>query len=145
VSGEVRISRVFGAPRELVFRAFTDPDQIAVWWAPDGCEVPRESVDIMPSAGGRIHFSILDATSGDSVPVRFEIEEFAEPELLVFSSEPQPEFGLPHRMLTRVEFAVHDEGTRVTVTQGPHTDEMRDRADAGWSGALDKLERLVGS
>jgi uncharacterized protein YndB with AHSA1/START domain len=145
VSAEVRISRVLRAPRELVFGAFTDPDQIAVWWAPEGCEVPRESVDIVPGVGGRIHFSIVDSSSGASSPVRFEIEEFAEPELLVFTSEPQPEFGLPNRMLTRIEFAVHNEGTRVTVTQGPHTDEMRDRADAGWSEALDKLKRLVES
>ena len=145
MSGEVRVSRVFRAPRELVFRAFTDPDQIAVWWAPEGCEVPRESVDIVPSVGGRIHFSIVDSTSGEAVPVRFDIEEFSEPELLVFSSEPQPEFELPNRMITRVELDVHDDGTRVTVVQGPHTDEMRDRADAGWSGALHKLERLLES
>jgi uncharacterized protein YndB with AHSA1/START domain len=145
MSNEVRISRVFRAPREVVFRAFTDPDQIAAWWAPEGCEVPRESVEIVPGVGGRIYFSIVDSTSGEAAPVRFDIEEFSEPELLVFSSEPQPEFGLPHRMITRVEFDVHADGTRVIVTQGPHSDQMRDRADAGWLGALDKLERLLES
>ena len=145
MSAEVSISRVFRAPREVVFRAWTDPNQISAWWAPEGCEVPRETVVVEPRVGGRIYFSIVDSTSGESSPVRFEIEEFSEPELLVFTSEPLPELGLPNLMVTRVEFELHGEGTRVTVTQGPHTDEMHGAADAGWSGALDKLGRLLES
>jgi hypothetical protein len=47
-------------------------------------------------------------------------------------------------MMTRVVFEVDQDGTRVTVTQGPHTDEIRDRASGGWGGSLDRLERLLG-
>lgn len=140
---EVRITRVFSAPRELVFRAWVDPDQIAAWWAPEGCEVPRESVDVDARVQGRIHFSIVDPERVTAVPVHFEIVEISEPELLVFRSAPQPEFGLPHAMVTRVTFEIDGEGTRVTVTQGPHTADMGPQAAAGWSGSFDKLARLV--
>ncbi|HEX4280556.1 MAG TPA: SRPBCC domain-containing protein [Solirubrobacteraceae bacterium] len=140
----VRIARVFTAPREVVFNAWIDPDQVAAWWAPEGCEVPRETVDIDARAGGRIHFSIVDRARVSSVPVRFEIVEIAVPELLVFASEAMPEVGLL-AMVTRVVFEDAGEGTRVTVTQGPHTDEMQTEAQAGWLGALEKLERLLGS
>ena len=41
---ECRISRVFDAPRELVYQAFIDADQLAQWWGPEGCSLPRESI-----------------------------------------------------------------------------------------------------
>jgi uncharacterized protein YndB with AHSA1/START domain len=127
----------------LVFNAWIDPDQIAVWCAPEGCEVPRDTVDIDPRPGGRIHFSMVDSTTGDVIPVRFEILELAKPDLLVLASEPQPELGLPHPMLTRVVFEADGDATRLTLTQGPHTEEMRRGAASGWASSLDKLERLL--
>lgn len=46
-------------------------------------------------------------------------------------------------MVTQVLFEVEGAGTRVTITQGPHTPEMHDQATSGWGGALDKLERRL--
>lgn len=140
---EVRVSRVFQAPREVVFEAWIDPAQITAWFSPEGCEVPRETVDVDARAGGRIHFSMVESDGGAVYPVRFEIEQISAPELLVLVSEPEPEIGLPNRMRTRVVFEAHGDTTRVTVTQGPHTDEMHGNADFGWRGSLDKLERLL--
>lgn len=142
---EVRVSRIFEAPREVVFSAWIDPDQITAWWAPEGCEVPRETVDIDARAGGRIHFSMVESNGGAVFPVRLEIAQISVPELLVLLSEPEPEIGLPNRMLTRVVFEAQGDGTRVTITQGPHTDEMQGQAELGWLGSLDKLERLLAS
>lgn len=142
---EVRVSRVFQAPREVVFRAWIDPDQVAAWWAPEGCEVPRETVEIDARAGGRIQFSMVESGGGGVFRVQFEIAQMSAPELLVLVSEPEPEIGLPNRMLTRVVFEIHGDGTRVTISQGPHTDEMEGQAEVGWRESLDKLERLVGS
>ena len=42
--GLVLITRIFEAPRERVFRAWTDPDQVAEWYGPEQMETPRESV-----------------------------------------------------------------------------------------------------
>jgi uncharacterized protein YndB with AHSA1/START domain len=142
---EVRITRVFRAPRELVFTAWIDPDQIAVWWAPEECEIPRDTVEVDLRVGGRIHFSMVETDSGVVYRVRFEIVEMSKPELLVLASDADPEIGLEYPMVTRVAFDVEGDGTRVTVTQGPHTEAMEDRAAGGWTGSLDKLERLLNS
>jgi hypothetical protein len=54
-----------------------------------------------------------------------------------------PEFGL-EATTTRVELHDEDGRTRLTVTGGPYTDEMRGNAETGWSQQLDKLARLLG-
>lgn len=140
---EVRITRLFRAPRELVFKAWIDPDQVAAWWAPEACEIPRETVVIDPRAGGRIHFSMVELAGGTVYSVRFNIVEISEPELLVLASDPQPEIGLVYPMITRAVFEPQGDGTLVTVTQGPHAEETQDGANAGWTECLDKLERLL--
>jgi uncharacterized protein YndB with AHSA1/START domain len=140
---EVRITRRFHAPPELVFRAWLDPDQVAAWWAPEHCVIPRETIEIEPHAGGRIQFSMINRQSGTVYPVRFTIVEMSEPELLVLASEPQPEIGLVHPMVTRAVFAPEGEDTLLTITQGPHTEQTHDGANAGWTDCLDKLDRLL--
>jgi uncharacterized protein YndB with AHSA1/START domain len=140
---EVRVERLIAAPRELVFEAWLDPEQVTRWWAPAGYEVPSRTVDIEPWAGGRIHFSMAALDGGMEYPVRFEILELSEPELLVLRSEALPEAGIAEPTVTRVTFENADGGTRVTVTQGPHTDEMHPRALAGWRSCLQNLESLL--
>ena len=46
------ISRVFDAPRELVYRAFTDPDHLAAWWGPIGNSLPRDEIEFDVRPGG---------------------------------------------------------------------------------------------
>jgi uncharacterized protein YndB with AHSA1/START domain len=140
---EVRISRTFDAPRELVFRAWLDPDQIAAWMAPAGLEVPLSSIEVDARAGGVVAYSMMDPSSGKEYPVRFEIVEMVEPELLLFESPAQPEFGFHERTSTRVAFEEDGGRTTVTVTQGPHTDETISDADAGWASIFEKLESLL--
>jgi uncharacterized protein YndB with AHSA1/START domain len=49
---QLAISRVFDAPRELVYRAFTDPDHLAEWWGPMGNSLPREEIGFDVRPGG---------------------------------------------------------------------------------------------
>jgi uncharacterized protein YndB with AHSA1/START domain len=142
---QVQIAHVFDAPPELVFEAFVDPDQVAQWWAPEGFEVPRESVDVDARVGGRIHFTMAESGGGAEYPVHFEIVELSRPQLLVMRSPAMPEVGIDEPTLTRVELEPDGDGTRVTVTQGPHTDEMAANAEAGWRGSFEKLDVLLGS
>src|SRR5262245_49094037 len=51
---ELTITRVFDAPRELVFKAWTEPERFARWWGPKGWTTPHVTIDARP--GGRIHF-----------------------------------------------------------------------------------------
>lgn len=71
--------------------------------------------------------------------------EVVPPELLVLTSEPQPEMGLVERSVTRIE--LHAEGpdrTRVVLVDGPYDEMMAPNAETGWTQQFAKLERLLG-
>jgi uncharacterized protein YndB with AHSA1/START domain len=140
---DVHVSQVFDAPRELVFAAWTDPDQVASWWAPPGLEIPRDSVQIEPRVGGCFHLTMVGG--GTSHPYRSEIVEFEPPELIVMRAEAIPDAGIAET-ITRIEFEADGERTRLTITSGPYTDEMRPNAEAGWLALVENLEAaLAGS
>ena len=138
----ITITRVFDAPRELVFKAWTDPDQVAKWFGPAGFETPRDSVEIDLRAGGRFNLRMVQGGSGVEYRLRYEVVEFVEPELLVLKSEPMPEVGLHHHTITRIEFEDEAGKTRMTLTDGPYPDGGR-REGAGWDASFDKLEALL--
>jgi uncharacterized protein YndB with AHSA1/START domain len=142
---QITITRVLDAPRELVFRAWTDPDQVAKWFGPEGFDTPRDSVEIDLRVGGRFNLRMVQEGADMDHRISYEILELVEPELLVLRSDPMPEIGLNHHTTTRVE--LHDEAgkTRMTLTDGPYPEEGGRHAGEGWEGAFDKLETLVGS
>ena len=138
---QVVLTRVFDAPRELVFRAWTDPDQVAKWFGPQGMEVPRDAVVIEPRVGGRFELRMVCTQKGFDMRLGYEIVELVEPELLVLHHDAKPELGIPHATVTRVE--LHDENgkTRMVLTDGPYPESGH--AEAGWVRAFDKLAALV--
>jgi uncharacterized protein YndB with AHSA1/START domain len=138
---EVRINHVFDAPREAVFEAWTDPDQVVLWWAPDGFHIPRGSVVVEPRVGGRFHLDIVES-SGTEWPMRAEILQISPPELIVMRSAPIPEAGIAETV-TRVVLEVEGSRTRMTITQGPYTDEVYEDAAAGWRSVIVNLEALL--
>ena len=138
---EVLITRIFEAPRERVFRAWTDPDEVAEWYGPEHFDTPRERINIDLRVGGRYELTMVQRGSGAEYPVIYEIVELVEPELIVLRSDPMPEIGMHEPMLTRVEFHDHGDKTRMTLVDGPYPDSGH--AEAGWSAAFDKLAALV--
>ena len=139
----ITITRVFDAPRELVFAAWTDPDQLARWFGPAGIETPRESVEIDLRVGGRLHLRMVRPGGGMDHRIRYEILELVEPELLVLRSDPMPEVGLAHHTVTRVELSEAEGKTRMVLTDGPYPDEGGGGAAAGWESACDKLAGVL--
>ena len=137
----VRITRVFEAPRERVFRAWTDPDEVAVWYGPEQFDTPRERIHIDLRVGGRYELTMIQRGSGAEFAIGYDILELVEPELIVLRSDPIPEIGLHEPTLTRVE--LHDLGgrTRMTLIDGPYPDSGP--AEAGWNAAFEKLAALV--
>jgi uncharacterized protein YndB with AHSA1/START domain len=115
---------------------------VAEWWAPGAFEIPPESVEIEPAVGGRFHLTMVESGGSASFPYRSEIVEISEPELIVLKAEAIPEAGIAET-ITRVEFEADGERTRMTITSGPYTEEMRDNAEAGWIDAIANLERLL--
>lgn len=150
----VDLERVYAAPRERVFAAWTDPDQVAQWWGPDGFDAPREKLEIDLRVGGRFAITMvvrdpeiaagMGVDVGAEFPDHTEIVELVEPELLVLRAAAQPEFGLPVETVNRIEFHAEGDSTRVVVRSGPYTDEMGGHAEAGFSQQLEKLVTLLG-
>jgi uncharacterized protein YndB with AHSA1/START domain len=141
VPQEVVITRTFDAPREQVFRAWTDPDQVAAWYGPEHFDTPRDRIRIDLRVGGRYELTMVRRDGGGEFSIGYDIVELAEPELIVFRSDPMPQMGMPDPTFTRVE--LHDLGgrTRMVLTDGPYADGRP--AEAGWNQAFDKLARLV--
>jgi uncharacterized protein YndB with AHSA1/START domain len=140
---QVEITRIFDAPRQLVFEAWTDPDQVAKWWGPDGFHTPPETVEIDLRVGGRYHLGMVQEATGAQFPLRYEIVELVAPELIVLKHEPMPEMGIHEPTITRIE--LHDDGgrTRMSLTDGPYT--VSGHAEQGWNGAFGKLDCLFRS
>jgi uncharacterized protein YndB with AHSA1/START domain len=136
---EITITRVFDAPRELVFQAWTDPDHLARWFGPAGFEVPRDSVSIEPRVGGRITLRMAQPGSGHQFDLDYEILELVAPELLVLKSGPNPAMSLHHEVVTRIQLEDDSGKTRLTLSDGPYPEEGSRWAGAGWNDAFDKL------
>jgi uncharacterized protein YndB with AHSA1/START domain len=141
------ISRVFDAPRELVYQAFVDPDQLAQWFGPVGFVVPRDTVAVDARVGGYQRFVMVSADDPSvRSPVDATFTEVVANELLVGEQRAEgiPGFEGVATMTLRVEF--HDEPggkTRLELRQGPFTEEMRAGSRDGWMSSFTKLDDLL--
>ena len=136
---EVVITRIFDAPREKVFRAWTDPDELAAWYGPEHMDTPREKIRIDLRVGGRYELTMVQRDGRAEFVIGYEILELVEPELIVLRSDPMPEVGMPEGTVVRVEFHDHGAKTRMTLSDGPLPPEGRGGAEAGYNAAFDKL------
>ncbi|HWM11006.1 MAG TPA: SRPBCC domain-containing protein [Solirubrobacteraceae bacterium] len=134
---ELTITREFDAPRAVVWEAITAAEQVAEWFGPEG--FGTEGVEIDLRVGGRYDLTML---AGDARhPVHYEIAELDPPHLLVLTSPPMPEIGIHEMTTTRIELSEAGGRTSMRLTDGPYVDATH--AEAGWRGALAKLEALL--
>ena len=77
------ISRVFDAPRELVYRAFTDPDHLAAWWGPTGNSLPRDEIEFDVRPGGYQRWTEVNAAEpGLRLHIHVDLTDVADGEIL---------------------------------------------------------------
>jgi uncharacterized protein YndB with AHSA1/START domain len=144
MSSHVQIDRTFDAPREAVWSAWTDPAQLAQWWGPDGLYTPLESVDVDLRPGGHFHLSMIRTDDQSEYPVRFQVIEVVEHELLVLFSPAQPELGLNTDTTTRIEFSDEDGKTRMKLVDGPYEGDFAEMTTTGWNQQFENLVQLLG-
>ncbi|MBT2517362.1 SRPBCC domain-containing protein [Streptomyces sp. ISL-90] len=138
------ITRVFDAPRETIWRAWTDPDEAATWWHPRGVTTPRESVEIDVRPGGRYRYTMI-APDGTEYPTAGVYREVVEPERLVFTwgSPGDADDAAPLITVTladlgdRTEMTFHLDG----IAGGPGDENVYD----GWASAFDVLDERLGA
>jgi uncharacterized protein YndB with AHSA1/START domain len=138
----VLLTRIFEAPRERVFQAWIDPEEVAAWYGPASMEAPRERIRIDPRVGGRWELTMVGRDGGGEMTIGYEIVELVEPELLVMRSDPKPELGMPEPVVLRVELHDHGNKTRMTLSDGPYPGGAG-HAEAGWNAAFDNLAESV--
>jgi uncharacterized protein YndB with AHSA1/START domain len=143
---ELTLIRIFDAPRDLVFEAWTNPKYLAKWWGPDGFTNPRCEFDARP--GGRIHID-MQAPYGVTYPMTGTVDDVAPPSRLVFTAVAEDHDGnalLESR--TTVTFEALGEKTKVTVHASavgfvPIAAEMLKGMEPGWTQSLEKLDTLM--
>lgn len=149
VNRELVLTRVFAAPREIVWRAWTDPKHLARWWGPKGFTNPVCELDVRP--GGAIHIHMC-GPDGVVYPMKGVFHEIVEPERLVFTdSALEDGEGNPGLVVRNtVTFTERDGKTELTlravvVKSTPEAAEALDGMEEGWSQSLDRLADLVQS
>lgn len=141
---ELTITRVFDAPRWLVFRAWTDPEQLARWWGPAGFTAPSVTMDVRPGGAWRTY---IGSESGDIERWMHGVyREIDEPDRLVFTfAWEEPDGTLGNETLVTVTFADHGDKTEMIFHQAVFTStEERDSHHEGWSECFDDLATYLG-
>jgi uncharacterized protein YndB with AHSA1/START domain len=138
------IVRVFDAPRSVIWRAWTDPDEAANWWHPREVVTPRDSVRIDARVGGRYEYRMI-APDATEYPTGGEYLEVQEPERLKFTwSDPgDPVEDAP--VITVVLAELDGDRTEMTFTvQGVDGRPGDDYIYDGWDQAFDVLVEQLG-
>jgi uncharacterized protein YndB with AHSA1/START domain len=153
------ISRLYDAPREKVWQAWTEPARLKHWWGPRGFKVHTCKVDLRP--GGTFLYG-MNAPDGSEMWGKFVYREIKAPEKLVFVvsfSDAQGGVtrhpyspGWPQYIMSTVQFDPHGSKTRVSISWLPHEasdeerrifEEGRPSMTQGWGGTLDQLETYL--
>jgi uncharacterized protein YndB with AHSA1/START domain len=137
-------TRVFDAPRELVFAAWTDPQHLAQWWGPDGFTTTTRSIDVRP--GGVWRF-VMHGPDGRDYENRITWYEIVRPERLVYSHDDgEDEAVEPIAFHTTVTFEDIGGKTRLTMHALFPSAAARDRVAREYGaveGAQQHLARLA--
>ncbi len=155
------ISRTFEAPRELVWKAWTDREALAQWWGPKGCAIEVARLDVRP--GGIFHYGI-GMPDGSKIWGRFVYHEIEKPSRLVFVDSFSDEKGgitraffsenFPLEILNVVTFTESGGKTTLRLEGNPinPTDEelaafegMHKSMEQGFGGTFDQLNDYLAS
>ena len=151
------ITRMFDAPRTLVWKCFTEPERMKEWWGPKGSTIVASNMDLR--VGGSYHGAMRDP-QGNVMWAKFVYRETVPPELLVWEHSFSDEAGgltrhplsptWPLKLLTRVTLEETTGGkTRLTLRWSPLDASEEEQAtfaaahpsmQGGWTGTFDQLD-----
>lgn len=140
---DIAIIRVFDAPRELVWREWTEPERFADWFGGPSTDIPLDTVTMDVRPGGPWRLTMFAEPGRRRIDWHGEYLEVDAPRRLVFSVSDQPE-GSRYAFVTVVLNDLSDGRTEMRFEQrgGPPPDAM-EAAKQGWSGFFDRIaERL---
>ena len=156
------ISRVFDAPRALLWQCFTDPERMKHWWGPKGFKVIASKMDLRVS--GTYHYG-MTAPNGSAMWGLFTYREIVPQQKLVFVNSFSDEKGgvtrhpgsptWPLYMLStftfedapdgKTKFTVRWQTLNATAEEQKTFDNMRDSMTQGWGGTMEQLAAYLAS
>lgn len=150
-SEDIVITRIFDAPREVVWKAWTDPERVKKWWGPKGFTAPAAKSDfrvggkylyLMQSPDGKDYWSTGVYREIDPLNRIVATDSFADEEgNIVPASQYGMEGDWPLELLVTVTFEDHNGKTKLTLRHaGLPQGEMAKMASDGWNESLDKFE-----
>jgi len=156
---EFVISRTFDAPRELVWKAWTEPERLAQWFGPKGTKISSSKNDLRP--GGVYHYG-MRTPDGTEMWGKWVYREVEKPARLVFvNSFSDPEGGItrhpfapgwPLEMLSNITFDDDGGKTRITIRWSPLNASDAEKnvfregfsgMEKGWGGTMEQLEAYL--
>ncbi len=149
----VVIERTFDAPRERVWKAWTDQKLLQQWWGPEGVDIPECEVDLR--VGGDLYIVMeageqMGPLKGTRWPMKGSFREIQEPEKLVFvSTAAEDRDSAPYfETLVTIHFKEQGEKTKmhltITVTRATTQAEGAIAGmKAGWTQSIDKLGKFL--
>lgn len=152
------IERKFNAPIEKVWEAFTNPEQLKMWWSPDGASVTITECDVR--VGGRFRFCHKMDDGGNEVWVRGIYEKIEPPTYLSYrdcftdkegNDVPSSYYGMTDSKSNEitdilVEFFFTTEGSSTTlkmVHENPFDEQMASDMTDGWNQMFNKLNNNI--
>ncbi|MCX6125556.1 MAG: SRPBCC family protein [Proteobacteria bacterium] len=141
MSNQVKLHRVFKAPVERVYRAFTDPDALTYWMSPFGFLGKVHSMDLR--VGGTFKMSFINFTDNKSHSFGGKYLEI-KPNLLLRYTDVFDDPNLPGEIQMKIEFKEVVCGTEIRITQDNLPDMIPvEMCYLGWQDSLIQLAHLV--
>ena len=139
---EIVVKRVFDAPREAVWDAWTQPEQLAAWWGPRNWSTPPENVSLDLRPGGTLRVTSVSEEGAEMTTVG-TLTEVVRPERLAFEEPPEDAW---HEGATSVVTFTDLGGSRTEMVLRSTirtTDEMIVHAEAGLREGVERLAELL--
>ncbi len=146
VRQEVNITRVFDAPRELVFKLWTDPELVEKWWGPKDFTNPVCELDA--KVGGVIRI-VMQGPDGTKYPTRGVFNEITEPERIVFTNVKEDDEGNAElEVVNTVTFTEENGKTKMTlkavvVMETPAACGSVNGMNVGWNQSIDRFAETL--
>jgi uncharacterized protein YndB with AHSA1/START domain len=140
---EIVITRLLDAPRELVWKAWTDPKHVVNWWGPNGFTTTIKKMDVRP---GGVWKHVMHGPDGTNYPNASVFKEVVKPERIVYAHGGGKEGGPGASFQATWTFETQGDKTRVTLRMVFPTAADRDAVVKEYGaieGGNQTLERLV--
>jgi len=144
-AGEIEITRIYDAPRELVWRAWTEPERLSRWWGKRGWSTPLASITMDVRPGGAFRLTSVRDQDGQEMTQDATYREVVPPERLVFTQDARADGrAFAHGTVTFSDLGGGRTAMRFRMTTHA-SDAIREAAANGLASAFDRLgEHLAG-